>query len=633
MAAAAVMASGLLATPALWAQAATPAPASAPALDPDTGLPAAPAFEFPAAPAVEPFWAERRTGYLTTADGERLRYSVLLPKRTGAERVPVILFINGYDAGSIGGMPYRRGQTAQRLALDRRLLEAGYAVMGLNPAGTGCSTGTLEYIRPQLGRHGAEAVEFAAAQDWSNGRVGMMGFSYSGSSQLATAQFQPPHLRAIVPGAPLVDYREALNPGGVPQPGFITGFRVVFRAWWQTVVLRTAQEEGDAACIRQVARNLENEEPHSIMQFFTAHPLRDEYMNGFDLSRGMDWIRVPVLSTEAFQDQALTPRGSHYQARLDPKLLWHVQSNGAHDFYDAPAFQATALRFIDRFVKGVDNGFERDTPRLSLWMETTGGAAKDQQSGAWARAGWTINREAIRESDLRVRDFHLAEGGVLADQTGGGAADGFDAPGTGVAVNDILGNAFWGPLPTDWKSTSLAYTSAPLGEDLLVYGPGSADLWVAATGGDADLQVTVTELRPDGQETYVQRGWLRLSNRTLDPARSTRLLPWHGERPQDIAPLLPNRPVLARVEVQKMGHFFRKGSRLRLWIDTPAQSGGMVFDPFSLRQRIHVLHNARHDSVLRLGVLDGVRGPAERPACGTLLMQPCRPDPLAGASH
>ncbi|WP_377162039.1 CocE/NonD family hydrolase C-terminal non-catalytic domain-containing protein [Roseateles sp. UC29_93] len=147
------------------------------------------------------------------------------------------------------------------------------------------------------------------------------------------------------------------------------------------------------------------------------------------------------------------------------------------------------------------------------------------------------------------------------------------------------------------------------------------------------MQVTVTELRPDGQETYVQRGWLRLSNRTLDPARSTRLLPWHGERPQDIAPLLPNRPVLARVEVQKMGHFFRKGSRLRLWIDTPAQSGGMVFAPFSLRQRLHVLHNARHDSVLRLGVLDGVRGPAERPACGTLLMQPCRPDPLAGSPH
>ena len=160
--------------------------AQAAPLDAETGLPVTAAFQFPASPAVVPFWSERRMGYLTTADGVRLRYSVLLPKRTG--RVPVILFINGYDAGSIGGLAYRQARTAQVLALDRQLLEAGYAVMGVNPAGTGCSEGQLEYIRPQLGRHAAEAVEFAARQSWSDARVGMMGYSYAGSSQLAAAQ-------------------------------------------------------------------------------------------------------------------------------------------------------------------------------------------------------------------------------------------------------------------------------------------------------------------------------------------------------------------------------------------------------------------------------------------------------------
>jgi len=603
--------------------------AQAPALDPDTGLPAMGAFEFPASPPVEPFWAERRTGYMKTADGERLRYSVLLPRREGKARVPVILFINGYDAGSIGGLTYRSGQTAQQLALDRRLVEAGYAVMGVNPAGTGCSTGRLEYIRPQLGRHGAEAVEFAAAQDWSDGKVGMMGASYGGSSQLAAAQFQPRHLRAIVPGVPLVDYRDALNPGGVPQPGFIAGFRLVFRAWWESVVARTAKEEGDTVCLAQVARNLANEEPNSIMQFFTAHPLRDDYMNSMDLSRGAGRIRVPVLSVEAFQDQALTSRGGHYHELLDPSRVWRVQSNGAHDIYSAPEFQATAMRFIDRFVKGLDNGFERDTPKLSVWMETTGPGENGMRPAATARAGWKVERDAVRERDLRVREFHLAEGGQLSDRPGAGAADGFDYPGAGVAVNDIAARAYWGDLPGDWRASSLAYTSAPLAEDALVYGTGSADLWVAAMAGDADLQVTLTEIRPDGQETYVQRGWLRLSNRALDTARSTPLRPWHSEKPQEFLPPLMGRPVLARVEVQRMGHYFRKGSRLRMWIDTPSQSGGLGFDPFSLRQRVFVLHNARYDSLLRVGILDGVRGPAERPACGSLLMQPCRPDPLA----
>jgi hypothetical protein len=78
-----------------------------------------------------------------------------------------------------------------------------------------------------------------------------------------------------------------------------------------------------------------------------------------------------------------------------------------------------------------------------------------------------------------------------------------------------------------------------------------------------------------------------------------------------------------------LGHYFRKGSRLRVWVDTPAQTGGLVFAPFTQRQRVHVLHNARYDSLVRLGVLDGVEGPETYPECGKVLLQPCRPDPLA----
>jgi len=607
---------------------ATTALGQAPATDPDTGLPVMQPFRFPASPAVPAFWARRVTGYLTTTDGVRLRYAVLLPRASG--RVPVIVNVHGYDAGSIGGLAYRQRRTAQNLELDRRLLEAGYAVMGVNTAGTGCSEGTLEYLRPQLGRHGAEAVEFAAAQSWSDGRVGMAGSSYGGASQLATALNRPPHLRAIAPGMVLTDYREALAPGGVPQPGFITPFRLVFRAYWEDPVTATAKEEGDDACLRQVERNLAAEEAtQSIMQLVTSHPLRDATMGSHDFGRDLHRIDVPVLSMEAFQDQAVTARGGHYQAVLDPMKVWLVQTNGSHDLYTVGAFQDTVVRFLDRFVRDQPNGFERDTPRTRVWMELAdpvdGGAARRAE----ARAGWMVDRGTITPDDVEVRTLHLGAGGTLGDSGAPGAADGFDAPGTGVAVNDLGGNAFWGPLPADWRETQLAYTSAPLAEDTMLYGPASADLWVAAMAGDADLQVTVTEVRPDGQEMYVQRGWLRLSNRTLDTTRSTPLRPVALEDPERLRVVLPGRPVLARVEVNKMGHFVRKGSRLRLWIDTPAQTGGMVFDTFSLRQRVHVLHTAKFDSLLRFGVLRGVRGPAALPACGRVLMQPCRPDPLA----
>ncbi|SFM69165.1 hypothetical protein SAMN05444747_107339 [Variovorax sp. OV329] len=596
-------------------------------LDPDTGLPVSRVFEFPELGVVRPFWDRRVTGYITTSDGTRLRYSVLLPK--GAGRFPVVLTLNGYDAGSIGTTSFLRHRTSMSVALSQRLVEAGYAVMGVNTAGTGCSDGRLEYTRPQLGQHGAQVVEFAAAQPWSDGKVGMVGASYSGSSQVATAQNRPPHLRAIVPGMVLTDYRDAIAPGGVPAPGFLAPFRVVFRAFWSDIVAKAAKEEGDEGCLQQVQANLVAEESNSVMHLPVAHPLRDDYMNTFDLARHADRIQVPVLSMEAFQDQAITPRSSHYQSRLDPDRLWLVQTNGHHDMYSATAFQATVLRFLDRFVKGQDNGFERDTPRTTVWMEAfeTGDGVLERRSSPKPR--WVVSRPSIKPSDLAIRTFHLAPGGRLAEALAPGAADGWDYPGAGVTVNDVAGTSFWGALPAEWKKTSLAYTSAPLERSMLVYGPGSADLWVTANAGDADFQVTVTELRPDGQETYVQRGWLRLSNRTLDDARSTPLLPVHTERPDQLSPVLPGQPVLARVEINKMGHYFRQGSRLRIWIDTPSQTGGLVFDTFTQPQRLHVLHTARYDSLVRLGVLPGVDGPPDYPACGRTLLQPCRPDPLA----
>ncbi|WP_427185332.1 CocE/NonD family hydrolase [Bordetella bronchialis] len=595
-------------------------------LDPETGLPMSRPFDFPDRGELSPFWAKRLTGYFTTSDGTRLHYSVLLPKASG--RFPTILSINGYDAGSIGGAPYLKYKTSMSVELDKRLVEAGYAVMGVNAAGTGCSQGSLEYTRPQLGRHGAQAVEFAARQAWSDGNVGMVNWSYGGSAQLATAEHQPPHLRAIVPGMVLTDFRDALVPGGVPAPGFVTPFRVAMRAYWHKVVAQTATEEGDTQCLQQIQENLAAEDRNSIMNLFLSHPLRDDYMKSFDLAPHADRVQVPVLSLEAFQDQAITPRSGYYQSRLDPARLWQVQTNGRHDMYFATAFQAMAVRFLDRFVKGESNGFEHDTAHTTVWMETFEQGDGVLQRRVSPTPRWVVEKTHPAD-DLGVRTFHLGAGGILADATGSGAADGFDYPGTGVAVNDVAGQSFWGPLPDDWKTTSVAYTSAPLGKDTMVYGPGSADLWVVANAGDADLQVTVTELRPDGQETYVQRGWLRLSNRALDERRSTPLLPVHLEQPSLSLPLLPGRPVLARIEIQKMGHYFRADSRLRIWVDTPSRTGGMVFDTFTQKQRVYVLHNARYDSVLRLGVLKDVQGPSSYPACGTLILQPCRQDPLA----
>ncbi|WP_280506443.1 CocE/NonD family hydrolase, partial [Nocardia farcinica] len=153
----------------------------------------------------------RQWGYLTLPTGERMRYSVVLPEASG--QFPVLVEYDGYGAGTEPsiGMPWVR---------------EGYAVVGLNVPGTGCSTGDNHMFGAEIGAAGAFAVEWAAQQPWSTGRVGMIGYSYSGYNQLWTAVERPRGLTAITPSKNVGDpYRDVAYPGGIRNSGFPT-------AWW-----------------------------------------------------------------------------------------------------------------------------------------------------------------------------------------------------------------------------------------------------------------------------------------------------------------------------------------------------------------------------------------------------------------
>src|SRR5919109_1087803 len=82
-----------------------------------------------------------------------------------------------------------------------------------------------------------------------------------------------------------------------------------------------------------------------------------------------------------------------------------------------------------------------------------------------------------------------------------------------------------------------------------------------------DLQVTLSEVRPDGAETYVQNGWLRASYRELYAARSTALDPVPTNLKRDAAPLPRRRYALVRVPIYAVGHAFRAGSRIRVTLE------------------------------------------------------------------
>jgi putative CocE/NonD family hydrolase len=416
--------------------------------------------------------------------------------------------------------------------------------------------------------------------------------------------------------------------GGVPSQGFVTG-------WWQFLhsrwlaIRRSAVAEHDQRCVAQVDRNHAAGETPAINlpSQLIRHPLRDEWIQERTILNRADQIQVPVLSMEAFQDGITTARAGYYREKLDPSKVWLVQTNGSHDLYESLRYRTVLIAFLDHFVRGMSNGFDRQ-PHVQVWMESTTTGTQPHERDQNAVPGWMIHRDRLPVR-LDTLTLTLAGGNRLSmDGKSGGAPDNYEYPVPGPAVNLDPYKPAWGPLSAQWRQGSVAYTSAPLEKSIVIYGPVSANLWVSTTQSDSDLQVTLTDVWPDGEEQFVQRGWLRLSDRALDGRRSTIHLPMLCDLPQCIAALAPGVPVLGRVELTKVAQAFRAGDRIRVWIDTPSATGGNSFDHSSLPATNEVWHDSAHQSQVVFGVMPGIQVPAQRPACGTTLMQPCRRDPF-----
>jgi len=186
--------------------------------------------------------------------------------------------------------------------------------------------------------------------------------------------------------------------------------------------------------------------------------------------------------------------------------------------------------------------------------------------------------------------------------------------------------------PYNWTQnpagTALSYLTSPLSSNTAIIGAGAAQLWVKASTPDVDLQVTVTEVRPDGKETFVQSGWIRASERKLDPARSTLLAPVPTFRRADVAPLPSGKFTMVTVPLYYEGHVYRAGSRIRIIISAP--SGDQPIwsfantVPASGHATVAVGHSPQMPSRLILPLVGGVSVPTGLPPCPGLRGEPCR---------
>ena len=196
-----------------------------------------------------------------------------------------------------------------------------------------------------------------------------------------------------------------------------------------------------------------------------------------------------------------------------------------------------------------------------------------------------------------------------------------------TTCHDVAGSrAGYDAETVTWRvpGYGVTFTTDAFASPVELFGPASADLWVSSTATDTDLQVTLSEVRADGTEVYVQRGWLRASHRALDPS-STALQPVHPHTRASVTPLVAGAPTPVRVEVFPVGHVFRAGSRLRLSVEAPAAVTGLRAFALVPTPAVNTVHTGpATPSRLVIGTVPATGVVAAHPDCDTVVNQPCR---------
>jgi putative CocE/NonD family hydrolase len=292
----------------------------------------------------------------------------------------------------------------------------------------------------------------------------------------------------------------------------------------------------------------------------------------------------------------------------------------------------------DRFTNEPDyatarRAFEAE-PKVRVLFDVGAGAA----SGAPV-PGFSTTAPAWPLPGTTPATYYLAGDGALATAAPGKSAPSATAaedafaydpsafPRTDAASapdgDSLLSPAYdWKPVPA---GKALAYVSAPLAANTVMAGTGSADLWVQSSKPDVDLEVTISEVRPDGKETYIQSGWLRASQRALEPGASTPLLPVQSHRRAAVAPLPHGRATLVRVPIYPFAHAFRAGSRIRIVVQPPGGNRpSWAFAALPGPRTVTIVRSPAQVSKVVLPVVPGIDVPTPLPACGALRGQPCR---------
>lgn len=471
----------------------------------------------------------------------------------------------------------------------------GYVQVLISIRGSGLSGGNFEYVSPAAIQDICDAIEWLSRREWANGNVGMFGASFFSVVAKLVAARNPPALKAIFAPFGLTDiYRDRHCHGGIMAWKFLKHWVAKFDN--PRIVNSLLAELGDEAYDALIAEALADEEitntPFLKETLLAAREGRNPFIAAFILNRfDCDFFRELSVPADSDSDVACYFGGcwGMYGLHLPGDVRsWSEWSGprrltiGPPAYLDRPIYQYAyeSLRWFDHWLKGMDVGWDAEKP-VQLFIEGT---------GEWKAA------EAWPVPGTRWTPFYLHEGGLLSE------------------------HEFWdGETATNYEDSifkrgSVSFTTPPVREHTEVCGPIALNLWASSTANEALFFVSLFHIAADGERRRLTRGWLRGSQRELDPVRSKPWLPYHKhERRQ---PLEPGKAYEFNIELRPYAILLKDGERLEVQIksadddeqpETALHSVGTGHVARRDASRISIHHNGDHPSHLLLPITRGNR--------------------------
>ena len=580
----------------------------------------------------------------------------------------------------------------------------GFAVVDVNMRGTGCSGGAFNFFEPLQNLDGYDVIQTIAQQPWVlDHKVGMMGISYGAISQLFVSQLDPPDLEAISPLSTIDATASTLYPGGILNTGFAVAWAEQRQEDAEPAGPSSGQawayqqiQDGDTTC---AANQALHGEASDLMSEISGNSYYDPAVaNPLDPDTFVNKIDVPVFMACQWEDEQT---GGHCPELVShftgTSKKWFTFTNGAHidsldpatfdrwyDFLelfvahqapivDSAVIQAAApviyedamgtpdtdpitlpldpIQMIPTYTAAL-SAFEK-LPEIRVLFDNGAGSAPTGTSSAGdPYPGFEQDFSSFPIPGTTAQTWYLGPNGTLADQSP--AEEGIDwytSNASALPLTDFGSNTgsggLWGNA-SEWQwnweqyppSSAVSYVSSPLPANTTVIGGGAVYVWVSSSTPDVDLQATVSEIRPDGNETFVQNGWIQASERKLATGsnnefdtQSTTLDPIPSFEKADVKSMPTGKFVKVAIPLYYEGHVYRAGSRIRLTISAPNGTqpvwsfGQTVPDGTAT---VSIAFSTSMPSSLILPVVPGVQVPTPLPACPSLRNEPCRPyEPIA----